>query len=177
MNATLKFLKKRDSKALGEIYAAYSPDLLRYISTLLGSSDESQDVLQRTWCRVIDHANSLKNPDKFPIWIRRIAHRESIRELQRKRRYVPLHDEPTEHSVGAEDLLQFAVYMEDLERVKQAMSKLSVEHREVIWLAVVDEMDHEQIAAIAEIPVGTSRSRLHHGIAGLKKIFLERKGG
>ena len=52
--------------------------------------------------------------------------------------------------------------------VRQAMHKLTEEHRSILVLREMDEHSYEEIAAILEISIGTVRSRLSRARHQLK---------
>jgi RNA polymerase sigma-70 factor (ECF subfamily) len=52
-----------------------------------------------------------------------------------------------------------------------ALEKLSAADREIIWLARVDELSHEQIAVRLGVPLGTLYSRLSRATARLRDAY------
>ena len=54
------------------------------------------------------------------------------------------------------------------EGVAAIVASLAEHHREVLLLRFVDDLTLPEIAAALEIPLGTVKSRLHHGIAKLR---------
>ena len=61
---------------------------------------------------------------------------------------------------------QFAT-QETVERVRQTVSTLPENYREVVVLCELEEMSYEEAAAALDCPVGTVRSRLHRARAML----------
>jgi RNA polymerase sigma-70 factor, ECF subfamily len=57
------------------------------------------------------------------------------------------------------------VSQENVSRVRQAISTLPENYREVVVLCELDEMSYEDAAAALDCPVGTVRSRLHRARA------------
>lgn len=57
------------------------------------------------------------------------------------------------------------VSQENITRVRQAISTLPENYREVVVLCELDEMSYEDAAAALDCPVGTVRSRLHRARA------------
>ena len=55
--------------------------------------------------------------------------------------------------------------------VRAAMRKLSPEHREVLVLHYYLDLPLDEVAAIANIPVGTAKSRINRGIAAMRPFF------
>ena len=58
---------------------------------------------------------------------------------------------------------------EDVEQLQNAMGRLSEEHRTVLVLREMQQMDYEAISEILELPIGTVRSRLHRAREQLKQ--------
>jgi RNA polymerase sigma-70 factor (ECF subfamily) len=58
--------------------------------------------------------------------------------------------------------------------VNEAMKHESMEQfRDVVFMAIVQEMSYADIAEELEIPIGTVMSRLHRGKAKLKKLLAD----
>jgi len=166
--------RRGDPEAFQSLYEACSARILKYLAYLLRSRERAEEALQATWVLALTHRESLRRPEKFGAWMLRIAHREALRALGESRRH--------EASAGPEDEraasspIHFAIRQEDEERVRRAMDELPGPYREILWLAVVEELAHEEIAEILQVPVGTSRSRLHYAMLRLKEA-IKPEGG
>jgi RNA polymerase sigma-70 factor, ECF subfamily len=64
---------------------------------------------------------------------------------------------------------------EALAALREAVSRLPAEHREVLALTRSGSFRYEEVAAILEIPVGTVKSRVHAAVAALRAALM-RKG-
>ena len=53
----------------------------------------------------------------------------------------------------------------------RAMEQLSPEHREILQLRVIEDLQYEQIADILDVRVGTVKSRLARARLALRKIL------
>ena len=56
-------------------------------------------------------------------------------------------------------------------QLRAGIEKLSLKHREIIWLRHFEELDYASIAETLEIPIGTVMSRLFHARQKLKDIM------
>jgi RNA polymerase sigma-70 factor (ECF subfamily) len=54
-------------------------------------------------------------------------------------------------------------------RVTEALDGLDEEHRLIVVLRDVEDMDYAAIAAVLEVPIGTVKSRLHRARTLLKE--------
>ena len=55
--------------------------------------------------------------------------------------------------------------------VHQALGQLTAEHRAVMVLREIEGCEHEQIAEILDISIGTVRSRLHRARAEMRRLL------
>jgi RNA polymerase sigma-70 factor (ECF subfamily) len=60
-----------------------------------------------------------------------------------------------------------------LVRVQEAFSGVAPEHRDVLVLRAVEQMDYESIARALQIPVGTVRSRLNRSRKAIREILRD----
>jgi RNA polymerase sigma-70 factor (ECF subfamily) len=61
--------------------------------------------------------------------------------------------------------------------VDQLLSTLPEEHREVLLLQEIEEMDYREIATVTNVPIGTVMSRLARARAALKARWVKEAGG
>ena len=57
--------------------------------------------------------------------------------------------------------------------IRDALDRLPEEYREVVWLAVVEDLAYKEIARVLSIPIGTVMSRLHRGRRLLQTWLLD----
>jgi len=113
----------------------------------------------------------LREPAVFHAWTLRIASRIAISHLKRAHRWQPLDDSPLGTFTPNPDLgvTPDAAFLSLLDHVSPAS-------RAVLLLHYQHDLSLEETAAILDIPVGTAKSRLHYGVATLRKhLTLERK--
>jgi DNA-directed RNA polymerase specialized sigma24 family protein len=65
--------------------------------------------------------------------------------------------------------------VEAIGRVRQAVSTLPENYREIVVLCELEEMSYEEAAAALGCPVGTVRSRLHRARAMLVEKLREKR--
>ncbi len=61
---------------------------------------------------------------------------------------------------------------DDERTLERLMRELPPEHREVLILREIEELDYREIAAVIEVPIGTVMSRLARARADLKARWL-----
>jgi RNA polymerase sigma-70 factor (ECF subfamily) len=157
-----------DTGAFEELVAQCQPRLRAFLAKMLPGNPNVEDVAQEVWIDVLRNLGSLSDPGAFVTWFYRIAHHRAFWMLRQNRRpTASLNDvEPADESGEAE---QFTA--EEAKAVHAAMDRLPPEYREALLLRFMEEMSYEQIAVIAECPVGTVRSRIHNAKRALRRII------
>jgi len=123
---------------------------------------DAEDVVQEAYLRAIKHFKTLKGDNARPwlltivrntyyTWIHRNRLTESIDPFDDEE-HVIISDAPSPEML----LLQEA----DKQIVRRALRKLPTQFLEVIVLREFEEMSYEQIADVAQVPLGTVMSRL-----------------
>ncbi len=160
-----------DRDALEQLLRGCHAPLRRYITRLAGS-DLADDILQETSLQIFRKLPFLREPAVFRPWTLRIASRTAFSHLKRARLWEPIEAAPAElltlGSAALGDLPDDA-FLALIERVSPAS-------RAVLLLHYQHDLSLEESAAILEIPIGTAKSRLHYGVATLRKhLTTERK--
>jgi len=145
--------------------------LRRYITGLAGA-DLTDDILQEAALQIFRKLPYLREPAVFRPWAFRIASRIAFAHLKRARRWQPLDDAPPEQLT----ILNSSLGEPPDEAFLTLLDQVSPASRAVLLLHYQHDLSLEETAAILEIPIGTAKSRLHYGVATLRKhLNSERK--
>jgi RNA polymerase sigma factor (sigma-70 family) len=162
-----------DAQVLPHLDAAY-----RFARWLTRSSADADDVLQEAMLRAFRGFDGLRGGD-VKAWLFAIVRNCHLTALaQRERRgFVPLPTEGDSHDgsvlVSAAPGPESVSMRRDEERsLERLLRDLPAEHREVLILREIEELDYREIAAVTEVPIGTVMSRLARARAGLKARWL-----
>jgi RNA polymerase sigma-70 factor, ECF subfamily len=159
-----------DRAALERLLRNSHAPLRRYIVRLAGA-DLADDILQETSIQIFRKLPFLREPAVFHAWTLRIASRIAVTQLKRARRWQPIDDSEPGTITPNPDLGEppDAAFLSLIDQVSPAS-------RAVLLLHYQHDLSLEETAAILDIPVGTAKSRLHYGVATLRKLLiLERK--
>nr|WP_179404001.1 RNA polymerase sigma factor [Burkholderia guangdongensis] len=146
--------------ALPHLDAAYN--LARWLS---GSASDADDIVQEAFMRALRFLDTFRGDDARP-WLLTIVRHTWYTEWRRR---VAAH-EVAEAEVGdaalddwrdaADDPQTLLIRGEDARRVHDALARLPAEYREVLVLREMEDLSYREIAAIADVPLGTVMSRL-----------------
>lgn len=158
-----------DEAAFQELLTLYAPRLLFFTrKMMLGSPDIVEDLTQEIWVAIFRGLPTLLDVTKFRPWAFRIARDRIYREFRRRK--LPAH---SLHEIDVEDLPEAseADPSLDLEELRRGLNAISSEHREVLVLRFLEEMDYEEIARVTGSNLGTVRSRIHYAKRALRRAL------
>lgn len=153
------------NEAFGGLIRRYQDRLYNGMFQILRSEAEAEDVVQDAFVLAFTKLSSFKGNSAFFTWLYRIAYNVAVTRIRRRRPTVSLAGK--DESVGLdfpdqgpapEDRLD---QQEQAVQINKAMDRLSEEHRAILVLREMEELDYDAISEILDLPIGTVRSRLH----------------
>jgi len=161
----------RDRQALAELIERYGPPVRYFIRRLVDNADLADELFQDTWLTVIRKIHTLGNPERFTVWLYRIARNRVYQEFRRRRQVVELDESMEAPENPEEEVLSF----EDAAKLHQCLGELKPLQKEVLTLRFIEQMSYEEIAEVMDCNVGTVRSRIHHAKQALREKLEEPK--
>jgi RNA polymerase sigma-70 factor, ECF subfamily len=160
-----------------KLYEESVENLFRYLLRLtLGRRHLAEDLLQETYLRAWRNLYHLPTePAKALPWLFTVARHVAI-DAARAREARPV-------EVGAFNLGgvpttdNLAERVVDVQIVRTALSRLSRQHREVLFEVFFRDATAQDIAQRLGIPVGTVRSRTFYALRSLRALFGEVRTG
>jgi RNA polymerase sigma-70 factor (ECF subfamily) len=145
------------------------PALRRYAVALCGNAALADDLVQDGIERALTRAATLQHSGRMAGWLRSIVHNLYMDELRRRR----VRGEKMNVEDMSNDLALSAAPPDHgtLNDVARAMTKLSLEHRQILVLAGVEELTYREIADELSVPMGTVMSRLARARTALRAIL------
>jgi RNA polymerase sigma-70 factor, ECF subfamily len=167
-----------NERAFRRLVDRYSDSLAGFVSRLIGSRDDMEDVVQETFIRAYRALGSFRGDAPFKTWLYRIALHASLRHREqttrRTERFVPVSDEGREQPVSREPLADDHAEMgETREMLSTAFHKLNQDDRTIVVSYYFADMTCEEIAQIIGSTQGAVKTRLHRARARLKALLEE----
>ena len=159
--------KAGDTTAFKHLIEKHADFVLRYALTFGCNYQQAEDVAQETLVEVWKTLKRFDGRCRFTTWLFGILRHRFLKSIrsQRQGKATSLnaaHSEALSHPrENPESRLEQS---EDVKTIRNAVANLPEEHREVIELRFFAEASLEEIASILNIPLGTVKSRLHHGL-------------
>lgn len=156
-----------DPEAFEKLVDRELNDLLRLATAIVLDRELARDVVQDSLLAAWRGLGSLRDPEAFDAWIRRIVvHR--ARNAVRRPRSIAL---ATRELMDPNDR-----FLEDAIDLEQAMRSLSADARVTISLHYLDGLTTEEIAVLLGIPQGTVKSRLFEARTRLRAALGDSDG-
>jgi RNA polymerase sigma-70 factor (ECF subfamily) len=143
--------------------------LRRYSRALVANQALADDLVQDTIERALRQWEGLREINRLASWLRSILHNLYIDEIRRGR----TRGREQEVSELTDDLALSTPAHDSSPALDfvRAMDTLSVEHRQVLLLVGLQNMNYRDIADELGIPIGTVMSRLARGRERLRSAL------
>ena len=123
------------------------PGMIRLARSIAGLND-AEDIVQETLIIAWKKLPGLKQPEKFPWWIRRILVRRAVSFARKNRNSLTLPEE-----IPADPF-----YPDSMLDIEKALSILAPRQRAVLHMTVIEGMSDGEIASILKIRAGSVRA-------------------
>ncbi len=159
--------RRGDETALTELIEKWERPLFYYIRRLAPNEEDAWDILQNVWMQVMKGLRNIRDARALSAWLYKIARNCAISHLRKTQRLIALNEEEIEREMDQEPI-EFDHHPVEAIELHQAIQSLPVLQREAIVLHFLEDFSLEEIACIADAPVGTVKSRLHYAKSALK---------
>lgn len=176
--------KNGDESAFTEIVTRYKSPLTNYLYRFLNDYEEAVDLAQETFVRVYFAIDRYHTQFAFSTYIYRIATNLAISEIRRRKRrrlfsisglLAGEKDEATEFEIPDDRALPEDELL-DSERdtqIARAIAALPEKYRIPIILRDIQGRSYEEVSAVMDLGLGTTKSRISRGRALLKEKLQE----
>ena len=170
-----------DNGAFEELLLLHQKKVYNLCLRMSANPDDALDLSQEAFLRAWRSLGQYQFEASFSTWLFRLTSNICIDFLRRKKRRqeTSLTESYDDSNEGAELSVpdaqpgpeQQAMTNETKIELARAMEQLSPEHREILQLRVIEDLQYEQIADILGVRVGTVKSRLARARLALRKIL------
>ena len=163
--------QKGDSAAFRALVEGYQTHVYRLAARMCGEN-AADDVTQETFVAAWRALPSFRGDCRFSTWLYRLTTNAAIDLLRREKRHRNA-DDITELELSDDGLSpqELAERGETQEAVRRALGQLSEQHRQVLLLRYMQELDYGEIADALEISEGTVKSRISRAKGRLRELL------
>ena len=171
-----------EEAAFREIVNRYKNGLYAFLRMFLNRRELVEDVFQETFLQLFTSKASFDTSRPLRPWLFTIAAnkaKDALRKWQRKNA-IPIGTMMDSEDMSFEDMLNSVssnntMPYEELQkdetalRVRQVISDMPENLREILVFAYFNGFSYKQMAEILSIPIGTVKSRLHTAVGRFAK--------
>lgn len=160
-----------DREALRTIYELTSNKVFATIIGIVRSRERAEDLLQEVYVKVWRSAGRYDPARGSAIaWLSTIGRNAALNDVRRNGREIAhgvadLPEVPDQRLEPADDWL---CAVEDSQALARCLEQLQADHRRSIKLAFFEGLTHSELAERVKVPLGTMKSWIRRGLAGLK---------
>jgi RNA polymerase sigma-70 factor (ECF subfamily) len=161
----VELARSGDREAFSALAASVVDRLYATAVLILRDHSQADDATQETIVRAWRDLPSLRDPDRFDAWLRRLlvnACRDegrSQRQRSPEMTLLPFH----EPSIG-----DSSTALADSDALERGFRRLTLDHRTAVVLHHYLGLSLAEVADVTRVPLGTVKSRVHHATRALR---------
>jgi RNA polymerase sigma-70 factor (ECF subfamily) len=166
-----------DREAFEQLYRTYHRRIFGYLFRMLSNAEAAEEVASDVMLEMWKAAGTFRGDSQVSTWLFGIARFKGLSHLRRGRAERLAAGDPgdgneAEKVADAHDLQDEALMKDSMKAtIKQALSKLSPDHREVMELTFFQDFSYPEIAKLLDIPVNTVKTRMFHARKQLRDLL------
>ncbi len=154
----------------------FEPAVAAMITTYRLQEADARDATQRTWLRMLENHQQIREPEALGGWLKTTARRECLRILAEQRRLEPLPD-GTEYADTGVDVEQTVVDTDQARALRNLLAMLPTRSFALITTLFQDDPPgYAQLSAATGIPVGSIGPTRARALRRLRRMVEEGSG-
>jgi len=166
------------------IVRAHQDRVYSFCARMLSDREDALDAAQEVFLSAWRNLAEFRGEAALSTWLLRIAANRCLNRIRRRKSLSEREAPWPEPSGGAEEGIIFqpaggeadrpdrlAETCEMREILTEALSHLDPGSRWMVLLSDVEGFSYEEIASLAEVPVGTVKSRLHRARMAMRRLL------
>jgi len=162
-------MKQGSTDAFERCYRLISPQIYTVIYKICQNQASAQELLQDTFLDVFEKLHCYTESQSFIAWVKRIAFNNTLNFIKRYNR-MELVDELPESMFDVE--CNMSEKISDSQLIETLLSKVSEVERLILWLFIVEQYNHDEIAILVSKSPSYSKSIVSRA---LKRIRISRE--
>ena len=144
------------------------PSLRAFALSLAHSPDQADDLVQDAIVRALTNIEKFEPGTNMSAWLFTILRNLFYSQHRRAKHEVP---DPDGSYAGQLRTAPEQGARCDIQDLRKALARLSVENREALILVAAEGLSYEEAAQVCGVPLGTMKSRVHRGRTRLAELL------
>ena len=162
--------REKESR-LATLYEEYFDKIAHYIYVRIGDRNEAEDLAGNVFLKALESLKSYKERGiPMQAWLFKIAHNASVDHLRKRGRVTSVPIEKVT-IMAREDPAAVAETNLEIEKVREAMQKLTPDQREVVQLRFFGGLSSKDVGAILRKSDGAVREMQRAAVEKLRTLL------
>lgn len=174
-NSLMLKVSQGELDKLGLLFERYYRRLFAFFYRLTGKTEQSEDMVQMVFERILRYKHTFKGDGQFITWLFHLA-RNIYADEYKKSKKLGEREELVrweEKMIDSENTDTAFQRKEDLQLLAQALQKLSPDKREILVLSKYEELKYSEVAQILNCSEENVKVRVHRAMKELKMHCLK----
>lgn len=188
-NALICAAANGDTEAFGSLYTMYEKLVYNTVRLKVNSAEDAFDLSQEVFLKIWKSIGRYRGDCRFSTWVYKICVNACL-DFLRHAKISTAEQMPTYTDRDGDEIeIEFADETVDsspegmfekhetVRLVRDAITKLSPEAREVVLLRDIEGYSYDEIAAMTGLEIGTVKSRLNRARGHLRELLAAVRDG
>ncbi|NEU30644.1 RNA polymerase sigma factor [bacterium LRH843] len=169
----VKKAKKGNKEALLQLIMAQKDEYYRLAYSYTGNPHDAMDAMEEMIVKLYENIEQLQKEASFYSWSKTILVNGCKTLLRRQKKVVLVCDWNTEDETEPNDAITSDPYQKSEQKldIKQLLLNVNEHQREAIQLKYFHDLDHQTIAQMTNVSIGTVKSRIFQGLKKLREHY------
>ncbi|NLJ57906.1 MAG: RNA polymerase sigma factor [Tissierellia bacterium] len=164
-----KRIADNDMQALEELYHLTERTLYAYLLSIVKNHDETLDIMQQTYIKIMSSAHLYKPQGKPLAWIFTIAKNLHLSNLRKGKKEIYLDSDEISNNAK----FSYITNNDDKIVLETVLKILDQEERKIVMLYAVSGLKHREIAESIGLKLSTTLSKYHRALKKIRKHLIE----
>lgn len=165
-----------DAAAFEQLYQQHYRRVYSLCLRMLGSTTQAEDLTQEVFLQVFRKLGSFRGDSQFTTWLHRLTVNQVLMHFRKRGVKLEHTSEEGDFTNVVETPLQSTrrISMVDRLALEKAIAELPPGYRTVFALHDIEGYEHEEIADMLGVSIGTSKSQLHKARMRLRELLMKK---
>ena len=165
-----------DAAAFEQLYQQHYRRVYSLCLRMLGSTTQAEDLTQEVFLQVFRKLGSFRGDSQFTTWLHRLTVNQVLMHFRKRGVKLEHTSEEGDFTNVVETPLQSTrrISMVDRLALEKAIAELPPGYRTVFTLHDIEGYEHEEIADMLGVSIGTSKSQLHKARMRLRELLMKK---
>jgi len=177
LSELLDNISQKDEPSLRILFRETSsyvyPTAFRILNNKNDAEEVTLEVFTQVWEKASDYKPELSTPLSWILMITRSRSIDRLRKEKQKRKFELNIDFDTKSNTTSPE--KTSIFSEQQDMVKEALSKLNSNQKQVIELAYFKGFTQSEISRYLDMPLGTVKSTIRKSMSILREFFEDSK--